>query len=124
MTKAPPEQTTQPQPQRVWIAQCLCPQRHCILASGAEAPNESAAKKQALLPLQEAIEAMLQSGEINPWCGICYAPTEKWHYEVGCTAFATLTEAMPTIRQTQAANVATGALIGEVTGASKHRGRA
>ena len=66
---------------RVWIAQCLCPQRHCILAAADEANDENEATRISAW-LQRRIAAKLIAGELSPWCGLCRAPVESWRYEV------------------------------------------
>jgi hypothetical protein len=95
--------------QRVWICQCLCPGRHCILASVAEAPDEATASERVRTPLRRAVVDLLAAGELNPVCAICGANSATWNYELGRTAFATLAEAMPTLRAIEAANVASNA---------------
>jgi hypothetical protein len=86
---------------RVWIAQCLCPQRHAILAASSEAEDRQAAEERCLKPLREQVTRMIGSGTINPWCGLCRAPLESWRYEVGRTRFASMQEAEPAMRQSE-----------------------
>jgi hypothetical protein len=86
---------------RVWIAQCLCPQRHAILAAGGEAEDHSAAEEALIKPLRTQVTRMIGSGTINPWCGLCKAPIESWRYEVGRTRFASMAEAEPHLRQNE-----------------------
>lgn len=85
----------------VWIAQCLCPQRHAILAASGEAEDQATAEKDLIEPLRAHVTRMIGSGTINPWCGICKAPLESWRYEVGRTRFATMAEAEPVMRQSE-----------------------
>jgi hypothetical protein len=86
---------------RVWIAQCLCPQRHAIVAAGVEAEDLSAAKAALLTPLRTQVTRMIGSGTINPWCGMCQAPIESWRFEIGRTRFASMAEAEPQLRQSE-----------------------
>lgn len=98
---------------RVYIAQCLCPDRHCILAAAHEAESPAAAE-QLTETLRTAITELLTMGTLNPWCGLCGAKAESWHYELGSTAFATMDEAMPTLRQMQAEMLAAQAMFGDI----------
>jgi len=86
---------------RVWIAQCLCPARHAILAVAGEAEEETASQT-LLVPLREEIALLLASGTINPFCGICLSPDDTWKYEVGRTRFRTMDEAKPSLRKSEA----------------------
>lgn len=54
----------------VWIMQCLCPQRHCIVASCDMADSEAEAREKLDAPTREAV-AELIAGGIDPWCGLC-----------------------------------------------------
>lgn len=82
---------------RVWIAQCLCPQRHAILAAAKEADDRSEAEA-LIAQLRTQVTRMIGSGTINPWCGLCQSPIESWLYELDRTRFATMREAMPALR--------------------------
>lgn len=104
---------------RVWIAQCLCPQRHCILAAAHEADGEAEARAIILSPLREQIDGLLKIHAINPWCGICRSPVDTWTYEIGRTRWATMAEAAPEIRKSEAEQVATGAILGELGGGAR-----
>lgn len=86
---------------RVWIAQCLCPQRHAILAVSSEAEDRQAAEESLIKPLREQVTRMIGSGTINPWCGLCAADVETWTYELGRTRFASMQEAEPELRQNE-----------------------
>lgn len=96
---------------RVWIAQCLCPARHAIVAMSGEAEDEvaAAAISQAT---REQVERMLNSGAINPWCGLCGAASETWRYELGRTRFTTMAEAAPDLRANEAEQAVTRAVLG------------
>ena len=100
---------------RVWVAQCLCPQRHAIMAAANEARDRDHAQR-LLVELERAIEDWLAKGVINPWCGICHAKQETWRYEVGRTRWETLDEANAALAQTAAENITAGILFGEVLG--------
>ena len=99
---------------RVWIAQCLCPGRHTIMASAGEAEDAEAAEEQIAAPLREAISDALRVGVMNPWCGLCKAGSETWHYEIGRTRFRTIEEATPALRQNEAEQAVTRQVFGDL----------
>jgi hypothetical protein len=84
---------------RPLLAQCLCPNRHCLLALAFPAGDISAAE--ALEAIQTAAAVAIQKETssaatatlhklglpvgINPWCALCGAPSEKWIFEVAET---------------------------------------
>ena len=110
----PPKTRRIPQPERrVWIAQCLCPQRHCILTLAGEADHEHGARERVLESLREAIAELIDKRTINPSCGICRARADTWYYEIGRTKFAAVEAAEPILRETQALNVLTAAMLSE-----------
>jgi hypothetical protein len=84
---------------KVWITQCLCPQRHCILATAGAADSRSTAEATVKAPLLKAIAEMLTTGELNPWCGLCGARSDTWTYELARTRFRNMDEAVPGLKQ-------------------------
>jgi hypothetical protein len=97
---------------RVWIAQCLCPQRHCIMAAAGEAATREEAEERLGQPLREQVEELLEAKAINPWCAIC--GSTEWRIDLGRTAFLTLDEAKPSLVETAQANDAANALYGDL----------
>jgi hypothetical protein len=98
---------------RVWVAQCLCPDRHCILAAANEAETEveaQAIKKE----LRQQVVAAVQSGAFHGSCAICGADRATWKYEVGRTPWETMAEAHPHLIRIQNENLATNALFGDL----------
>jgi hypothetical protein len=93
----------------VWIAQCLCPDRHCIVAAADEAESRMAAEY-ILQVLRRQVTDLVKNGTLNPYCGICEAPSAQWHYEVARTRFETLANAMPELRETEAENLVAAAV--------------
>jgi hypothetical protein len=93
----------------VWIAQCLCPQRHCILSAAGEADSEADAVQNVEAPLREQIADALQSTVLNPWCGLCRAPSDEWFYDLGRTGWRTLDEAIPAMKEFERQQTATAA---------------
>jgi hypothetical protein len=100
--------------QRVWIVQCLCPQRHCIMATAGEAAGAEAAEEQIAVPLREAVADALRSQVMNPWCGICRAERATWRYETARTRFRTMDEAKPELVRVQAEQMAVAAVFGDI----------
>ena len=98
----------------VWLAQCLCPSRHAILAASCEAETEAEATREAHKPLTEAIALALSLGVINPWCSLCHAKAETWTIELGRTQFATMAEAKPAFEQNEREQAAVRAIFGDM----------
>jgi hypothetical protein len=96
----------------VWICQCLCPDRHAMLATAGEADTatEVAAVR---TELRRNVVRLLESGVLNGWCAICGAHRATWRYELGRTKWATLEEAMPHLRQLEAQNMLTNLIHGD-----------
>lgn len=99
---------------RVWIAQCLCPQRHAIMATAGEAENEPEAQEAILKPLRQHLASAVIVGAINPHCGLCNAQIETWNYEVARTRFRTLKEAEPELRKAEGEQVVMAAIFGDM----------
>lgn len=102
---------------RVWIAQCLCPDRHCMMALAGDDPEEAEPTRQRL---RQMIELLVHRGGLNPWCAICGARAETWRYEVAPTRYATLDEAMPHLQATQEDNALANAVFGDLHRGTKH----
>ena len=98
----------------VWITQCLCPDRHCIVANAGEAADLAAAEWLVGRPLRAAVGDMLTRNVINPWCGICRAPRSSWRYETRRTRFRTMEEALPVLRASEAEQAVTNAVWGDI----------
>lgn len=101
----------------VRIVQCLCgPARHCILGI-AYADGLTAAQAEFGgfddITLTEAnaagyvrgmVEGLLLRLTLNPWCGICFAPSTGWLYEDAPTKFKSIEEATPHLKRVEEAN--------------------
>jgi hypothetical protein len=86
---------------RIRIVQCLCPKRHAILAiayTPADLTDDDVTEA-----LTSQVRSMIQHGVLDPWCGICGATA--WHCEIGQTAFATMEEAAPHLKDIEAENL-------------------
>lgn len=99
---------------QVWMTQCLCPQRHCILASAGEADSESTAETTIAAPLRERVAVMLATREMNPWCGLCGARPGTWRFELARTRWRTIAEAMPEIKRLEDEQKVIAALWGDL----------
>jgi hypothetical protein len=98
---------------RVWIAQCLCPQRHCIVAQAGEAAGFAEAQRLVRAPLRRNVAQLLRGGALNGWCGICGAKRPTWRFEVARTRYTTMDEAQPELAEIEAANLLTNLLFGD-----------
>ena len=99
----------------VWIAQCLCPARHAILAAVDECPTPAHVARLES-SLRARVTEWIKNKTLNPWCGICHAPVGRWRYEVGRSKFASYAEAQAAMKKTEAENIATGMVLGEILG--------
>lgn len=75
----------------IWLTQCLCERRHCIVAGAfddAAVPVARGARE-----TEEMLTQMAQLG--NPWCSVCRST--RFHYETGRTPFASLDEVQPVL---------------------------
>jgi hypothetical protein len=97
------------------MAQCLCPDRHCILALAQAIEDDCPEDIARLLDrLQGTVDQALAERVINPWCGLCHAEPERWICEAGRTAFTTLAEAKPAIAESQARQDAVRTQFGDM----------
>ena len=92
----------------IHIAQCLCPQRHCMAAMAFD--PAATPEGVAVESLRTAVREGIASEFFNPWCGIC--KSREFHYEVGVTRFRTMEEAMPHLKETERQNAIARALLG------------
>jgi len=90
----------------IWLAQYLCPDRHCVIGMAYDPDNHS----------REAIEQMLDSvftvGAVNRWCGLC--GSKKLAVEHAATPFRTMDEAEPVLEKEQGKQMATRAAANAV----------
>jgi len=94
----------------VWIAQCLCPTRHCLLGCASEGDGPEA-RAQAEHALRTMVTHGLALQVINPWCALCGARVADWRYEVRRSRFATLEAATPELAAFEAAEAVTAAVL-------------
>lgn len=103
---------------RLRIVQCVCgPQRHCLVALAVldpERPDDEvgqmvhAAVKEALAGRGAAVGLP----HMNPWCGICGAPTRTWKYEIAWSkAFADEAAALAALQANEDDQRTTAALL-------------
>ena len=98
---------------RVWIVQCLCPHRHCILAAANEVEDVAGATE-LMDELHGAVDGLVADGTLNPWCGICHAKQDTWTYDIGRTRYTTLTDAAPLLLELEAKQAAVRAAWGDM----------
>ena len=80
----------------VYVTQYLCEQRHCIVAMAWE---EGGAETRETV--EHKLLSITREMKINPWCGLC--GSAKLHFEYALSPFATLTEALPSLQASEAA---------------------
>ena len=83
------------------LTQCLCPKRHCLLASLGEGDDEALRDG-----LKNQLRDLIKADQLHPWCGLCGAKARAWFYETQDTIFATMGEALPFMMQEQAKQMA------------------
>ena len=98
---------------RVYLAQCLCPQRHAILAASGEALDQIEAEAEVLAPLKAAIGRLVAMGGIGRECGLCGASDDTWTYDVGRTPWRTMAEAKPHLEELERQQAAVNAAFGD-----------
>jgi hypothetical protein len=96
---------------KVWICQCLCPQRHCIAATAAEAEDRDEAERTVEATLREELDRF---PGLNPWCGLCRAPRDSWVFELAPTVWSSMAEAEPALRAAEVAQQVTAAIFGDL----------
>ena len=89
---------------RIHLIQCLCPERHAIMAVMYDPERISA--EGALAGFQQVVELALQQKVIRQRCEICKRDVE-FHYEDAVTKFNSIEEAAPLARQIEAQQLAT-----------------
>jgi len=92
---------------KVHITQCLCPQRHCMLAMAWEEPHMT--PKKAESTLQEIIDGGVARGLLRKCCGVC--GSSELRCEDGLTQFDSLEEAEGEIVRLQAENLKTRRML-------------
>ena len=81
---------------RVYIAQMLCPDRHCMMATAGEFTSQHDAEVMGPA-LQEFVDSMVEQKVLNPFCGICQSRTLR--IEVRSTTFTSMAEAEPVLQR-------------------------
>ena len=98
----------------VWITQCLCPQRHCILATAGEASGRTEAEAKVKAPLVEQVADLLATRELYPWCGLCGARSGTWRYELDRTRWRTMAEAFSELKDCETEQAVARAVFGDL----------
>lgn len=90
----------------LWLAQLLCPKRHCILGLAYDSEETTPEAIEAKLTL-----TMHALKVVNPWCGIC--GSRDLHVEHGKLKTDDWDEANAMLRAAEQANLATRQVLGE-----------
>lgn len=102
------------------IVQCLCPQRHCMVALPYEPEVETKlpngnrialTQETAAKFLKDLVEELISRQVVKPSCGICGSTDLR--YEDSATKFNSLEEAMPHLIQLEAENRETRKLFND-----------
>jgi hypothetical protein len=89
----------------LWLAQLLCPQRHCILGLAYDS------EKQAPADIEAYLTTALKNAGLNPWCGIC--GSRELRVEHGKLKTNDWDEATAGLRELEQQNLATRAILGD-----------
>jgi hypothetical protein len=81
---------------KVYIAQLLCPLRHCVMMMPGECESDELAAALAE-HVRQSFDALVAAGAMRAVCGIC--GSRELAVEVAATVFNTLAEAMPTFAE-------------------------
>jgi hypothetical protein len=92
----------------IYIAQCLCPSRHCIMAVAFDALHVTPEAGADLLRM--TVEDYIRRKVINPWCGLCHS--RDFRYEAQPTRFETMEQAMPHVKELERQQAKTATLLG------------
>jgi hypothetical protein len=76
----------------IYIAQLLCPSRHCMIAAANRCDTQDEVDRLAATT-EEQFRQMVESQNVKPYCAICGSQTI--HVEAQRTRFATMDEALP-----------------------------
>ncbi len=79
---------------KIYLAQLLCPRRHCLIAAAAEYDSGTEAAELGVNVRAHAEEGV-KAGIFKAECAICGAPYDTMEIEVGLTPFKSLEEARP-----------------------------
>lgn len=99
----------------IWITQCLCERRHCLMAGAWD--DTEVTREQGIRETREQIASMMQSGDLNR-CRICHST--KFHYESGRTKWQTMEEAAGPLAESEALQRGSGDLMEQMNAATKH----
>jgi len=75
----------------IHLIQCMCPQRHCILAMGFDPQDMAVVEAEHLF--QEQVERWIGLKIVNRRCVMCGDVAVELHYETETTVFRTMDEA-------------------------------
>jgi hypothetical protein len=93
----------------IHLVQLLCPARHCIIA----APYDDATTSRQ--EIEACLRKVMRNNHLNEWCGIC--GSRDLTFEDLPTSFASLEQALPTLKACEADQLLTKAIL-DASGAS------
>ena len=91
----------------IYIIQCLCPNRHAIVAIAYDPADIS--HDVALRGFRAQVEQLIEKQVMNPWCGICQS--RDWTYEQRRSKYRTMEEAKPEIARLELEQMLTRMVI-------------
>lgn len=94
----------------IYIIQCLCPQRHAIMAVAYD--PEELPHDVAMATFQQQIEEWVSKQVIDPWCGICHS--REWRYERAKSKYKTMDEAGAELSKMETANRASRRIVDQL----------
>lgn len=92
----------------VYIAQLLCPQRHCISANVSVCQSDEEINN-LTEHTHTGFAFMVEKKLLNPWCGICGSTSLR--VETARTKFSTMDEAMPHLKASEKAQQQSAAML-------------
>ncbi|HEV8364579.1 MAG TPA: hypothetical protein VGQ52_13775 [Gemmatimonadaceae bacterium] len=101
----------------IWLTQCLCEHRHCIIAGAFD--DASITVAEGARDTEEMLTQMVALKLANPWCRICRSG--KFHYETGRTPFTSMDEAGPALLTMEALNIGAGDLLEKINAAHRRK---
>ena len=97
---------------RIWIAQIMCPENHCILAIAFDERRDS--PWHACASLLELAADLIEQGRLAQTCPACGA--SEWHSVAIATMFPSMSAAEPFLPQLETARLTFGELVRIVDG--------
>jgi hypothetical protein len=91
---------------RVWIAQLLCHERHCLIAMAEEIEGTEKERMDLAHQVWSTAHTGVKAGIFKRQCALCGADFESLKVEVSQTPYRTLEEARPHLKMAEEAQAA------------------